>query len=204
MTSVAENARTRCIFGLWAGLLKDYSGAYHDATESVRESSVLFGQLTLKGAERFARIEDVERSAHVALICGHLNRIPEALEYVERSRSRLLNALLSARDIEPSPNVPQELVVRFRELQAKRRQLDLLMVQEQEIGPSGGRLGELFDRMLSLKSDWEEILEIISHHDPVPEQMRDAPLRYQQIEALIPPTNGPRFSSSVSPARTCR
>jgi tetratricopeptide (TPR) repeat protein len=165
---------------------RDYTGAYHDATESVRVSDVLLEQLALESTKRFARIEGVERCAHVSIICGHLNRIPEALEYLERSRSRLLRTLLSARRIEPSPNVPEELMNRFRELQTERRRLDLLIIQEQDMPLSRGRLGELFDRMASLRLDWEDTVGKIAFYDPVFEQFRDAPIRYEQIEALIP------------------
>lgn len=164
----------------------DYAGAYSDATESVRESDALVEQLAFESTKRFARITSVKRLAQVAVICGHLGRIPEALEYLERSRSKLLNTLLSARTVETSPNVPEELVNHFRNLQAQRRRLDLLIFQAQDIAISRGLLGELVDQMISLKSDWEAVLENIAVFDPVFEQFRATPIRYEEIEALIP------------------
>jgi tetratricopeptide (TPR) repeat protein len=164
----------------------DHSGAFADASESVRESGITAKQLSIESVKRFARIKDVERYAHLAVICGSLGRVPEALEYLERSRSGLLNALLATRRIAPSSYVPSELVSRFQELQTQRRRLDLLIVQEQEMPLSGGRLGVLIDQMMSMASVWDDTIAKIASYDPVFEQLRDVPIRYEQIEALIP------------------
>src|SRR5262249_2655526 len=69
----------------------DYTGAFDDAVPSLQESSFLTSELALESVKRYARTQHVERYASLALICGRLDRIPEAIEYLERSRSGLLN-----------------------------------------------------------------------------------------------------------------
>jgi tetratricopeptide (TPR) repeat protein len=164
----------------------DYPGAFADATQSVQESIVLTNELALESVKRYARTQHVERYAHLAFICGHLDRIPEALEYLERSRSGLLNALLATQHINPSPDVPADLVNQLRDLQTRRRRLDLLIVQEQETPLYKGRMGELVGQLLALTSTWDDLVEKIATYDPLFEQFRDVPIRYEQIEALIP------------------
>jgi Protein of unknown function (DUF3500) len=73
-----------------------------------------------------ARSEGVDRHRHAARVSARLERVPEALEYLEKSRSRLLSSLLLTRAIEPNPLIPEELASRFRRCQSERRKLDLL------------------------------------------------------------------------------
>jgi hypothetical protein len=153
---------------------------------AIRHSSSTSAPARVSGDFSESRTSSVERHAHMAIVCGYLGRIPEALEFLERSRSRILSTLLSARAIEPNRSVPEELTERLRFLKAERRRLDLLIVQEQDVLAASTRLGALIDQRMALQSEWEATVESISRYDPLFEQFRDAPIRYEEIEALIP------------------
>lgn len=164
----------------------DYLAAFDDAARSLKESSVLTNELSLDSVKRYARTQHVERYANLAVICGQLDRIPEAIEYLERARSGLLNSLLATQHIAPGSEVPPDLVRDLRELQTQRRRLDLLIVQEQEMPLYKGRMGELVTQQLALTSKLKDVVTQVAVYDPFFEQFRDEPIRYEQVEALIP------------------